>query len=74
MQKRDKGRETGECIAKRPMWNKKRVEGTGRVTDVYYMVWEAESVLQVGLARDRGAWRCESPNSNTGLRRIRVRS
>ena len=36
------GRQAGECIAKCPMWYGKRVEGTGRVTDMYYVVWEAE--------------------------------
>ena len=30
------------------MWNGERVEGTGRGTDVYYVAWEAESMLRVG--------------------------
>ena len=34
--------------SKCPMWNWEQVEGTGRVTDVYYVAWEAESVLWVG--------------------------
>ena len=43
-----RGQKQVSGITKCPMWNGKRVEGTERVSDVYYVVCEADSVLRVG--------------------------
>ena len=48
MWERGEGRETGEFMAICPMWNWERVEGTGRIANVYYVAQEAGSMLRVG--------------------------